>query len=179
MCGVLIFEENMKAYNASQRIGQGGGEFESSGSAQANNPYELLDKAFAPIDLSDLENGAELTHLMNEPKTPICIAMTQEEARSIVKDGPDIRHTDMFRWLDSLDEDTLVVLEPYGHDLKPDKRNNEYLPDLAESGKDFPEIENSNTYPNMFGKSKGEITKITPIHNHFDAILKKVHTLDD
>jgi hypothetical protein len=171
----LILGEYMKAYFARQRIGIGGGEFEGGMQINSNNPYELLDRTYATADTSSFKNGVQLTHAINNPDRPICVAMTQNEVRRIVSEGWEGRQKDMNTWLDSLDDDTLVVLEPYGHDLKPSKRNTKYLPDLAESGEEFPEIENSNTWPNMFGKSGGEITKITPFHDHFDAIVESLN----
>ena len=146
--------QTMKAYYVRQRIGSGGSEGkESSSLADKTNPYEVLDRAYAPANLGEVENGAQLVNRINNPQNPICIAMTVEEAGEVVREGPEIRHKDMGRFFSSLAERSLVVLEPYGSDVDRSKRNSEYLPDLALSGKEFPEIEDVSVSPQIFGKT--------------------------
>lgn len=143
----------MKAYYVRQRVSPSGFEKEVSEPFAPGNPFEVLDRTYATADLSDVKNSAELIFKINNPANPVCIAMMVEELREIVNKGPEGRREDMGRFLSSLKEDNLVALEPYGSDIDRSKQNREYLPDLALSGKDFPEIVNERIVPLLFAKT--------------------------
>lgn len=164
----------MNAYNVTQRISPPAGETEAQGTLGVTSPFDILGRTYMRTDLRNTTGGAQLVALINNPQKPVCVAMTREEARKIVAEGLEGRREDLSVWLDSLDPDTLVVLEPFGNDLEQEGRNTEYLLDLVNSGKDFPKIRNTGTWPVYFGKKGGETVTIVPAPDHFDLIANQL-----
>lgn len=161
----------MQAYYVNQRIDASpGGEAGKEGQQPILNPFELLGNSYQPADLNQTLNGFQLMCEVNDPDNPIAIAMTLGEAREIFERGPEIRHDDARSFFSQADPNSLVVVEPVG--VSSIETHHEYLPDLARSGKNFPEITDAYVWPVMFTKNlDGETVDIVPMPDHYDVIL--------
>ncbi len=167
----------MQAYYVGRRINPSpGGEVEPP-PPLIKNPFEQLSACYEPADLNHLTSGQELFRTINNGSNPVAIAMSVDEAKEVFENGPANRHDDSKRFFATLDPNQLVVLTPIG--LSPIKSHKEYLPDLARSGANFPNIKDELTLPTMLAKNlNGETVEISPMPDHHDIILSMLKKPD-